>query len=111
MRIGFSVKELSKILGISSNNMKNAIDPAMEKLARLWMRNPTKTMEFLLDTVNTLRRCRAGEFSDAKMSEAEIQERICRLQGRSDMPEETSHLEHLADVATGRAVHPNDKRI
>lgn len=83
MRIGFSGKELAQILGVHKNNIKASIDPAMEKLAKLWMKNPTKTMDFLLDTVHTLQRLRR---SDLPMSEEEIGERISMLAGRYDGP-------------------------
>lgn len=77
MRIGFSVKELGKILGIGPNHIKQAIDPAMDKLAMLWMHNPTKTMELLLSVVQE-RRERYG----AAMPEEEIEARIEMAKGR-----------------------------
>ena len=105
MRPGFSIKELAEILGIDPKRVGQSVDPAMNELARLWMRNPTKTMLFLIDTVQTLQRARRSEL---QMSEEEIGERICMAKGRYDGPNGMECMKHMADIATGRAVHPND---
>ncbi len=104
MRIGFSVKELAEILGIDPRRVGQSVDPAMEKLARLWMRNPTKTMEFLLDTVHTLQRIRLNAV--APMPEDEIEDRIKIATGRMNQ-----RALIASDISTGRTAHPNELRI
>ena len=79
MRIGFTVKELGKILGIGPNHIKQAIDPAMEKLAMLWRKNPTKTMDLLLSEVKKLDQ-RYGPV----MTDVELEDRIKMATGRFD---------------------------
>ena len=109
MRIGFSVKELAEILGIDARRAGQSVDPAVDKIARLWMRNPTKTMELLLDRVTTFQRARTQALRN-EMSPAELEDRKCMAHCRFDSNGKTCR-EFKADVATGRAPHPNEQRI
>ncbi len=86
------MKELGKILEVDPRRAGQSVDPAVEKLARLWMCSPTKTMELLLDRVATLRRARQHE-----MPNDEIEERIKMATGRMN----TRHRQ-ASDIATGR---------
>ena len=99
MRPGFSIKELAEILEIDARRVGQSVDPAMEKLAKLWMRNPTKTILFLMDTVQTLQRAQRSEM---QMSEGEIDARICMAKGRFDEPQELVPREPLGTRFNGR---------
>ena len=99
MRVGFSIKELSKHLDKDPRKVGDFIDPKMREVAKLWMRNPTKTMLFLMDTVQTLQRIHRSEM---QMSEAEIDARILMAKGRYDEPLGLVPREPLGTRGNGR---------
>lgn len=101
MRIGFTVKELSEHLGIDPRRVSQRVDPAFEKVAKLWRVNATKTMQLLMSVV--LDQVRAQAY---QMPDDEIEQRIAMATGRQD-----TRVIRAADVATGRAPHPMDERL
>lgn len=51
MRIGWSLKEACAVLGIHERRVTQSLDPTLERMARLWRADPTRTMAALLDAV------------------------------------------------------------
>ena len=66
MRTGWRLKELACVLGIHERRATQAVDPAVEKFARLWIASPTKTMLMLLEKVAELQRV-AEPISESEM--------------------------------------------
>lgn len=53
MRAGWSDKEAQPVLCLSSvSKTSQALTPAIDKIARLWRANPTKTMQTILAAVD-----------------------------------------------------------
>lgn len=48
MRPGFSTKELAQLLGVHEHSATEAINPALRKVAKLWIANPVRFIETLL---------------------------------------------------------------
>lgn len=88
MRTGFSVKEIAEILGVHPNKAGQSLDPAIEKIARLFRASAIKTMLLIMERAAEL------ETDQDSMSESE--------------------LECLARFQTGRldrkVLHPNGRR-
>lgn len=70
MRIGFSLKEAGAILGVHERRVTQALDPSLERLARLWRVDPTRTMQLILDAVDRL-----DPMTDAELNMRELMQR------------------------------------
>jgi len=54
MRVGWSLKEASAVLGIHERRVTQALDPALDKIGRLWNVDPTRTLRAILDRASEL---------------------------------------------------------
>ena len=77
MRIGWSCKEAAVILDISTTRVSQSLDPTLDRIAKLWRADPTKTLETILYAVNTM----------DPMTEREIDMRVRMLNGTLDRSE------------------------
>lgn len=53
-REGWTVKEIAAVLDVSPSKVSQALNPAMEKVARLFRADPAKTMRDLLEAMDKL---------------------------------------------------------
>lgn len=95
MRIGWSDKQAAIVLGISESKVSQALTPAVEKFAKLWLANPTNTMHLLLASAaeiqaerrlpNVVRKRSAAELSKmAAQLAAEIKQERIELKRRCE---------------------------
>lgn len=90
MRTGFSLKEAASILDIHPRRVTQSLDPTLERVARLWRVDPTRTLKAILEAAEEL----------GAMTERELELRERMLEGRAD-PAET-HPHRLQTGATPR---------
>lgn len=55
MRTGWSIKEAGAVLDINPNKIPQALDPAVQKIAKLYDADAVATMEMILERVKELR--------------------------------------------------------
>lgn len=72
MRAHLSLKQIGPVIGVKETHVPQAIDPAVDKLARLFNRYPRETLAILME--------RAAELEP--MSDTEITNRERVLNGR-----------------------------
>ena len=77
MRIGWSCKDAAVILAISTTRVSQSLDPTLDRIAKLWRADPTKTLETILYAVKTM----------DPMTEREIDMRVRMLNGTLDRSE------------------------
>lgn len=73
-RIGFSCKEASAILGIHERRVTQSLDPTLERVARLWRVDPTRTLRAIIEAAEEL----------GAMTERELELRVAMQTGRLD---------------------------
>lgn len=54
MRDGWSLKDAARVLEIHERRVTQALDPALDKIARLWQADATRTVEAILAAVKAL---------------------------------------------------------
>lgn len=54
MRIGWSCREAAIVLNIHPNKIPQSLNPAIDKIARLFRADPVKTMEAIMDAAKKL---------------------------------------------------------
>ena len=64
MRRGFSQKELSVLLGIRKQSVHKALEPALEKIAKLWIADPQRAMLEIFEYVKRLEPLDEVEFDN-----------------------------------------------
>lgn len=64
MRDGWSLKSAARVLGIHERRVTQALDPALEKIARLWLADATLTMTAILAKVEELKQIRDDELEE-----------------------------------------------
>ncbi len=79
MRVGWSAKGASRVLGVHVNSISQSLDPALVKIAKLWRADATRTMDAILDAVRELE---AEELAQQEMPDAELRRRVDMLEGR-----------------------------
>lgn len=72
MRTGWSCKEIGVILNVSPTKASQSLDPAMEKIAKLYRVDPIRTTQMILDEIEQLE----------SMSEMELSLREAMLRGQ-----------------------------
>ena len=78
MRIGWTCKEAALVLRVHENRVTQALDPALRKIALLWVADPTRTMLAILDMVDKL------PADNGEMQGAEWHRRLAMQTGRLD---------------------------
>ena len=74
MRVGWSLKDAAAVLDINERRVTQSLDPTLDRVAKLWRVDPTRTMQAILAAVNDLE----------PMSDAELDLRIRIQTGRAD---------------------------
>lgn len=54
MRIGWSNRDASAVLGVAEPKVSQALQPAITKIARLWRCDPNRTLRLILAAVDDL---------------------------------------------------------
>lgn len=54
MRTGWTCKDAAGVLGIAPTRITQSLDPALEKVGKLWRADATRTMVSILDQVARL---------------------------------------------------------
>ena len=54
MRAGWSLKAAAAVLDIHERRVTQSLDPTLERMAKLWRADPTKTMLAMLEAVERL---------------------------------------------------------
>lgn len=75
MRLGWSIKDAGRVLGVHPKKAPQAMRPAIRKFARLLLADPEATLIDLLEEIQDVKR------EDAEADEREIAERERMLRG------------------------------